>query len=115
VTSLTAAGVLSSSEVGNEQVFSAPMARWAQFLKLDELPVQEDWPQLFAVYRRVLRWLADPALEGLSDYMLSSGTRTLAEGVAPDLSFAGIRTGPAGHDSSYFESFVQDLLGSVPT
>jgi hypothetical protein len=115
VTSLTAAGVLSSFEVGNEQVFSVPWDRWAQFLELDELPVQEDWPQLFAVYRRVLRWLADPAQEGLSDYMLSSETRTLAEAAAPDLRFAGIRTGPVGKDSSYFESFIQELLGSVPT
>jgi hypothetical protein len=47
--------------------------------------------------------------------MLSSETRTLAEEVAPDLRFAGIRTGPAGNDSSYFDRFGQELLGSVPT
>jgi hypothetical protein len=115
VTSLVAAGVLSSFEVGNEQVFSVPRDRWAQFLELDELPVQEDWPQLFAVYRRVLRWLADPAQDELTDYMLSSETRTLAEEAAPDLSFAGIRTDPARNDSSYFDSFLQEILGSVPT
>jgi hypothetical protein len=115
VTSLTAAGVLSSFEVGNEQVFSIPLDRWAQFLELDALPTQEDWPQHFAVYRKALRWLADPAHDELSDYMLSSEARTFAEEVAPDLRFAGIRTGPAGNDSSYFESFVQELLGSVPT
>lgn len=83
VTSLTAAGVLLSFEVGNEQVFSVPWDRWAQFLELDELPIQEDWPQLFTVFGKVLRWLADPVHEGLSDYMLSSETRTLAEEVAP--------------------------------
>jgi hypothetical protein len=114
VTALTAAGVLFSFEVGNEQVFSIPRDRWAQFLELDEFPTQEDWPQLFAVFRKVLRWLADPAHEGLSDYMLSSETRTLAEEVAPDLSFAGISTGPLGNDSSFFEGFMQELLGSVP-
>jgi len=115
VASLTAAGVLSSFEQGNEQVFSIPRDRWAQFLELDQLPTQEDWPQLFAVYRRVLRWLGDPAREGLSDYMLSSEMRTLAEEAAPDLGFAGIRTRPVGNDSSYFERFGQELLGSVPT
>lgn len=115
VTSLTAAGVLFSFEQGNEQVISIPWDRWAQFLELDQLPTQEDWPQLFAVYRRVLRWMADPAREGLSDYMLSSEMRTLAEEVAPDLRFAGIRTSPAGNDSSYFERFGQELLDSVPT
>ena len=114
VASLTAAGVLFSFELGNEQVFSIPWDRWAQFLELDQLPTQEDWPQLFAVYRRVLRWLADPAREGLSDYMLSSEMRTLVEEAAPDLRFAGIRMGPPGNDSSYFERFGQELLGSVP-
>lgn len=114
VTALTGAGVLYSSEVGNEQAFSIPRDSWAQFLELDELPRQEDWPQLFGVFRKALRWLADPAHEGLSDYMLSSETRTLAEEVAPDLRFAGVRTNPPRDDSSYFESFIQDLLGSIP-
>jgi hypothetical protein len=116
VTSLTAAGVLSSFEVGNEQVFSIRRDRWAQFLELDELPTQEDWPQLFAVFRKVLRWLADPAHETLSDYMLSSETRTLADEVAADLRFAGIRNNsPRDSSSSHFESFVRALLGSIPT
>jgi hypothetical protein len=115
VTSLTAAGVLFPSEQGNEQVFSIPWDRWAQFLELDQLPTQEDWPQVFAVYRRVLRWLVDPAREGLSDYMLSSEMRMLAEEVTPDLRFAGIKTDPAANDSSYFERFGQELLDSVPT
>jgi hypothetical protein len=114
VASFAAAGVLFSFEVGNEQVFSVPRDRWAQFLELEDLPVQEDWPQLFAVYRRVLRWLADPAQEGLSDYMLSSETRTLAEEVAADLGFAGVRTSARPDDSSYFESFIQELIGSMP-
>jgi hypothetical protein len=114
VTSLTAAGVLSSFEVGNEQVFSIPLDRWAQFLELDELPTQEDWPQLFAAFRKVLRWLADQAHEELSEYMLSSETRTLAEEVAPDLRVAGIRTHSLPNDSPYLESFVRDLLSSIP-
>jgi hypothetical protein len=115
VTALTAAGVLFSFEVGNEQVFSIPRDRWAQFLELDELPIQEDWPQLFAVFRKVLRWLADPAHEGLSDYMLSSEFRTLAEEVGPDLRFAGIRANSPPNDSSYLESFIRELFGSIPT
>jgi hypothetical protein len=88
---------------------------WAQFLELDGLPVQQDWPKLFAVYRKVLRWFADPAHNELSDSMHSSETRTLAEEMASDLRFAGFRTDPARNDSSYFDSFIQELLGSVPT
>jgi hypothetical protein len=114
VTSLAAAGVLSSLEVGNEQVFSAPWDRWAQFLELDELPIHEDWPQRFAAFRKILQWLDDPAHEGLSDYMLSSETRTLAEELAPDLRFAGVRTTSMSNDSD-FETFVRELVGSMPT
>lgn len=114
VTSLSAAGALDAFEVGNEQRFSAPRERWSHFLELDDLPRQEDWPQLFAVYRKVLRWLADPTHEDLSDYMLSSEARTLAEEVTPDLQFAGITIDDQPHDSTYLEGFTQQLLERGP-
>lgn len=114
VVSLSAAGALSSFEVGNEQRFSAPRDRWARFLELDDLPLHEDWPQLFAAYRKVLRWLADPAHEELSNYMLSSEARTLAEDVRPDLQFAGIAIDAASEGSPYLETFVPQLLERGP-
>lgn len=113
--SLTAAGVLQSVEVGNEQRLSAPRDRWAQFLELDELPHHEDWPQLFAAYRKILRWLADPAHDGLSDYMLASETRTLAEEIRPDLLFAGIGLDNGSLENPrYFESFFRQLRERSP-
>jgi hypothetical protein len=115
VTSLTTAGTLFSFDVGNEQRFSLPRDRWAQLLELDEPPQHVDWPQLFAVYRKVLRWLADPAHEELTDYMLSSEARTLAEEVGPDLDFAGIVIAAPPDDSSYFASFTEQLLERIPT
>jgi DNA-binding transcriptional ArsR family regulator len=114
VTSLSAAGALDVFEVGNEQRFSAPRDRWSRFLPLDELPRHEDWPQVFAVCRKVLRWLADPAHEDLSDYMLSSEARTLAEEVNPDLQFAGIAIDSQPDDSGYLERFTQQLLERAP-
>lgn len=114
VASLTAAGVLSAYEVGNEQRFSIPRDRWAQLLELDELPLHEDWPQLFAAYRRILRWLADPANEELSDYMLSSEARTLAEEVRPDLQFAGILIDSPSDGASYLETFIEQLGERAP-
>jgi hypothetical protein len=114
VASLTAAGVLFSFEVGNEQRFSIPLDRWAQLLELDELPSHKDWPQLFAAYRRILRWLADPTHEDLSDYMLSSEARTLAEEVRPDLQFAGIAIDVPPDNHSYLESFIEQLRERVP-
>lgn len=114
VTSLTAAGVLSAFEVGNEQRFSIPLDRWAQLLELDDLPLHEDWPQLFAAYRKILRWLADPAHEELSDYMLSSEARTLKEEVHPDLQFAGIAIDASPDDSFRLESFIEQLRERAP-
>lgn len=115
VTSLSAAGALDAFKVGNEQRFSAPRDRWSHFLKLDDLPRHEDWPQLFAAYRKVLRWLADPAHEDLSDYMLSSEARTLAEEVTPDLQFAGIAIDDQPDDSAYLERFIQQLRERAPS
>ncbi len=110
VGSLTAAGVLSAFEVGNEQRYSIPLERWTQLLELEDLPFHKDWPQLFAAYRKVLRWLADPAHEALSDYILSSEARTLVEEVRPDLQFAGVRiAAPLDDSSSYLESFLEQL------
>lgn len=114
VTSLTAAGMLAAFEIGNEQRFSIPLGRWAELLELDELPSHEDWPQLFAAYRKILRWLADPAHEGLSDYMLSSEARTLAEKARPDLQFAGIAIDVPPNHPSYLESFIKQLRERAP-
>jgi hypothetical protein len=114
VSSLSAAGALDAFEVGNEQRFSAPRDRWSQFLTLDDLPRHEDWPQLFAAYRKVLRWLADPAHQDLSDYMLSSEARTLAEEVTPDLQFAGVAIDSQPDNSAYLERFIQQLLERAP-
>lgn len=114
VASLTAAGVLSSFEVGNEQRFSIPLDRWAQLLELDDLPFHQDWPQLLAAYRKILRWLADPTNAALTDYMLSSKARTLAEEVRPDLQFAGIAIDAPPDDSPYLDSFIEQLRERGP-
>jgi hypothetical protein len=106
--SLLAAGALGSSELGNEGRFDAPRDRWRQFLEVDRLPLHEDWPQLFDAYRLLLRWLADPAHEGLSSYMLASEAREVLALAAEDLRFSGVGVplgGPDGAD--YWEHFVQ--------
>jgi DNA-binding transcriptional ArsR family regulator len=114
VSSLSAAGALDAFEVGNEQRFSAPRDRWSQFLTLDDLPRHGDWPQIFAVYRKVLRWLADPVHEELSDYMLTSEACTLAEEVTPDLQFAGVAIDSQPDDSTFLERFTRQLLERGP-
>ncbi len=111
--SLRAAGVASSSTLGNEQRFELPRQRWLQLLELERPPAHEDWPQLFRALRVLLRWLRDPRLEELSEYMLASEARQLLEAVTPDLHFAGIPVDLVGPEGAaywaHFAAVVRDL------
>jgi hypothetical protein len=112
---LRAAGAVQSSTLGNERRFQAPRQRWAAFLELEELPLHRDWPQLFAAYRRLLRWVVAQESAAPSAYMLASEARTLAEELNDDLRFAGIPfdvSGPPGED--YWEVIADRLLDVVP-
>ena len=112
---LRAAGTLRSSALGNEQRFQAPRQRWADFLDLEEFPSHRDWPQLFAAYRHLLRWVVAHETAGLSPYMLASEARILAEGLSDDLRFAGVpfdASGPPGED--YWDAISERLLGVMP-
>jgi hypothetical protein len=108
---LTTAGLLITWTLGNENQFEAPRERWSEFLDVAPLPRSEDWPQFFRAYRLILRWLVDPATQGLSDYLLLSSARTLLEEVRPDLLFAGIPVNPEDSTSDFasFERFVLSL------
>jgi hypothetical protein len=112
---LRAAGALRSSVLGNEQRFQAPRQRWAEFLGLEEFPSHRDWPQLFAVYRRLLRWVVAHEAAELSPYMLASEARTLAEELDGDLRFAGVffdASGPSGED--YWDAISERFLQVMP-
>lgn len=116
LTQLRAAGVLGSSTLGNEQRFQASRPRWGEFLGLEELPSHRDWPQLFAAYRRLLRWTVATETAELSSYMLASEARVLAEGLSEGLRFAGVpfdATGPPGEE--YWDVIAERLLSSVST
>jgi len=112
---LRSAGVLHVSEFGNEQRYQAPRQSWAHFLELTEFPAHRDWPQLFAAYRRVLRWAVGVERAQLSPYMLASEARVLAEEIAPDLRFAGEpfdAGGPPGEE--YWDAIAERLLRIAP-
>jgi hypothetical protein len=108
--SLAIAGFVKSWPLRNENRSEAS-DRWAEFLGPDPLPSSKDWPQLFRALLRILRWLADPPNQELSDYMLMSSARTLLEEVRPDLGFAGVLVNPGDstRDFPSFERFVRDL------
>lgn len=116
VAALRETGVLGSWELGSEQRLEVSRERWGRFLELDDLPQHRDWPQLFTAYRKILRWLADPAKQGLSEYMLSSGAQTLVEEVEPDLRFSGatLESGKPPSDPSYWEGFARRVQELCP-
>lgn len=103
LTSLEAAGVAARVDLGGEQRYWLDRSRWATLLQLevDDLPLHRDWPQLFRALREVVRWLARPELEELTDYMRSSRAHDLLERIAPDLAYAGVvpRRGGRGEDA----------------
>jgi hypothetical protein len=110
LTSLHSAGVIDAVTVGNEQRYGVDRDRWAGLLGLltDQLPDHRDWPQLFHALRRLVRWLEDGDHDALSDYMLASEARTLAEEIAPELRYAGVRVnGTVRSGAEYWQDFFE--------
>jgi hypothetical protein len=92
VAGLNLAGVLSIMSAGREQRVRVDRERWRAFL--GEGPAwrvtHQDWPQLFAALRRILRWLWREDLEDLSEYVRASQARDLLERVHDDFALAGV-------------------------
>jgi hypothetical protein len=115
LTALHSAGVIDAVTVGNEQRYGIDRERWATLLGLTEdgLPSERDWPQLFHALRVLVRWLEDEEHDKLSDYMLASEARTLAEELVPELRYAGVRVPFDGHSGAeYWQDFVE-LAGAA--
>lgn len=114
--SLRAAGVVDVIVIGNEQRFTAPRERWATLLgmRTDELPRHRDWPALLYALRRIVRWLADPRTEELSNYMRASDARQLVDEIAPELRFAGVAVSDRGtRGAEYWEDLVSTVHGAL--
>ncbi|MGH2937640.1 MAG: hypothetical protein ACRDPE_05915 [Solirubrobacterales bacterium] len=102
--SLASAGFVFSHSFGNENLFEAS-PRWPDFLDIDPLPELKDWPRIFRSLRKVFRWLAHPANQDLSDYLLLSNARTLFEEIQLDR-----LPSDATRDVAAFEDFVRELI-----
>jgi uncharacterized protein YegP (UPF0339 family) len=92
LSSLDAAGAAVLVTVGADQRYGIDRTRWSHLLDMDaeDLPVHRDWPALFSLLRRVLRWLERPDLDDFSDYLRASQARDLLEELRPKLDQAGI-------------------------
>jgi hypothetical protein len=111
---LRAGGFASSRMVGNEQQVKMRREPWLTLLELDRLPRHEDWPQLFRAFRVLLRWLRDPRNEELSSYMRASESRSVLEGVARDLYFAGVPFSTAGPNGEEYWPHFTSVVRSLP-
>jgi hypothetical protein len=109
LTAFHGAGVLDAVTVGNEQRYRIDRDRWATLLGLTEadFPSERDWPQLFHALRVLVRWLEEEQHEELSDYMLASDARTVADEMVPELRYAGVRVPLDGRPGAeYWQDFV---------
>jgi hypothetical protein len=115
--SLRAAGAVTSWSLGNEQRFDLPREPWLHLLSLERAPMHRNWPQLFRGIRVLLRWLRDPEVEGLTDYMRASRSRALLEDISDNFLAAGVTVDPLGVTGElywlWFESWVRGLGESL--
>lgn len=109
--SLSAAGDVRRTWVGNEARFGIDRERWAAFLELEphRIPGYRDWPQLLHSLAEIRRWLNRSDLDGLSDYQRASEARQLMKRLEPELSHAGVRVSSSGHGADYWPTFVENV------
>lgn len=115
---LNAAGVVSAFTVAAEQRYMADRSAWAGLLgtEPDKLPVHRDWPQLLTVLRQMLRWVKQPELATMSDYLRTSRAKDLLEIMSSDLAFVGIPTdsGRSTHDTwRDLEEVIERVLAVI--
>jgi hypothetical protein len=104
------AGVLTVVEIADDRLYGINADHWAALLGLEttpSLPFHYDWIPAFRALATILRWLDQPGLDELSDYMQASQARTLLDTIESDLRYVGV---PAhlyqGLGSDQWDQFV---------
>lgn len=112
-------GVVLASGAGSDQSFTLQRADWARLLGVgpEQLPAHHDWIQALGALREIMRWLADPRIEAMSEYMRASEARALIGRLEPDLRYAGVAVGgQTANGAEYWDEFertVRALLASL--
>jgi hypothetical protein len=87
------AGVLAVVEVADDRHYAIRHEHWSALLLLDhpaDLPFHYDWIPAVRTLTTILRWLDQPGLDGLSEYMRASQARTVLDTIAADLRYVGV-------------------------
>ena len=112
--SLQDAGVVSRR---GKRRFSIDREGWTRLLRIEpeELPAYRTWPQLLGGLRKAARWLRQPEIEELSDYMLGSQARDLLEDVRDQFEEAGFEVGrsPAAGAWNDLETLLDEVLARL--
>lgn len=96
LTHLLEAGVIDVVEISDDRQYAIHHAAWAALLGLPaapDLPLHFDWIATYRALVGIVRWLQQPALGDLSDYLLASQARTLVEELSSDLQRVGVPVG----------------------
>lgn len=96
LTHLLEAGVLDVVEISDDRQYAIHHAAWAALLGLPaapDLPLYFDWIATYRALVAIVRWLQQPTINDLSDYLLASRARTLVEELSSDLQRAGVAVG----------------------
>jgi hypothetical protein len=96
LTHLLEAGVIDVVEISDDRQYAIHHAAWAALLGLPaapDLPLHFDWIATYRALVGIVRWLQQPAIDDLSDYLLASQARTLVEELSSDLQRAGVPVG----------------------
>ena len=97
LTQLLEAGVISVVDIADDRYYSIGQGDWATLLGLPAaaaLPFHFDWIPAYRALTSIVRWLQQPGLDDLSEYLRASQARTLVDELATDLGYAGVPVGP---------------------
>jgi len=96
LTHLLEAGVIEVVEIADDRQYAIDHTAWAALLGLPAapaLPLHFDWIATYRALVRIIRWLQQPVIDDLADYLLASQARTLVEELSSDLQRAGVPVG----------------------
>jgi hypothetical protein len=117
LTQLLEAGVVNVVDIADDRYYSVRHGDWATLFGLPaapDLPLHFDWIPAYRTLTRIVRWLEQPGLDDLSEYLRASQARTLVDELATDLSYAGVPVGPymaLGLD--FWEAFTEIVRALV--
>ena len=109
LTQLHDAGVITAVEVSDDRHYSIRHEDWAALLRLQhtsDLPLHYDWIPAYRALTEIVRWLQQPGLQDLSDYLLASQARTLVATIESDLRYVGVPVGVfTAHGADFWPEF----------